>query len=83
MNVQDKFPDFMLDLRGEPCPYPAVATIQAMRSLKTDEVLEVLSDCPQSIHSIPADARKLGYTVLRVQQAGPTITYWLTRPATQ
>nr|WP_208606610.1 sulfurtransferase-like selenium metabolism protein YedF [Caballeronia temeraria] len=81
--MQDNIPDFMLDLRGEPCPYPAVATIQAMRSPEPGEVLEVLSDCPQSIHSIPADARKLGYTVLRVQQTGPTITYWLTRPSSR
>jgi TusA-related sulfurtransferase len=81
VNIEDRSPDFMLDLRGEPCPYPAVATMEAMRSLKPDEVLEVLSDCPQSINAIPADARSLGYTVLRVQQNGPTITYWLARPA--
>ena len=56
-------PDYRLDMVGEPCPYPAVAT------------LEVVSDCPQSINNIPLDARNHGYTVLDIQQDGPTIRY--------
>jgi TusA-related sulfurtransferase len=27
-------PDYRLDMVGEPCPYPAVATLEAMPSLK-------------------------------------------------
>ncbi|MFO6484535.1 sulfurtransferase-like selenium metabolism protein YedF [Escherichia coli] len=37
---------------GEPCPYPAVATLEAMPQLKKGEILEVMSDCPQSIKNI-------------------------------
>lgn len=36
-------PDYRLDMVGEPCPYPAVATLEAMPQLK--EILEVVSDC--------------------------------------
>ncbi len=39
------------------------------------EILEVVSDCPQSINNIPLDARNHGYTVLDIQQDGPTIRY--------
>ena len=60
-------PDYRLDMVGEPCPYPAVATLEA--------ILEVMSDCPQSINNIPLDARNHGYTVLDIQQDGPTIRY--------
>ena len=42
-------PDYHLDMVGEPCPYPAVATLEAMPQLKKGEILEVVSDCPQSI----------------------------------
>ena len=45
-------PDYRLDMVGEPCPYPAVATLEAMPQLKKDEILEVVSDCPQSINNI-------------------------------
>ncbi|STE85504.1 SirA family protein [Escherichia coli] len=50
-------PDYHLDMVGEPCPYPAVATLEAMPQLKKGEILEVVSDCPQSINNIPLDAR--------------------------
>jgi TusA-related sulfurtransferase len=39
------------------------------------EILEVVSDCPQSINNIPLDAKNHGYTVLDIQQDGPTIRY--------
>lgn len=42
---------------------------------KKGEILEVVSDCPQSINNIPLDARNHGYTVLDIQQDGPTIRY--------
>jgi hypothetical protein len=44
-------------------------------SAKKGEILEVVSDCPQSINNIPVDARNHGYTVLDIQQDGPTIRY--------
>ena len=63
-------PDYRLDMVGEPCPYPAVATLEAMPSLKPGEILEVVSDCPQSINNIPLDAKNHGYTVLSIQEHG-------------
>ena len=68
-------PEYLLDMVGEPCPYPAVATLEAMPQLKKGEILEVVSDWPQSINNIPLDARNHGYTVLDIQQDGPTIRY--------
>ena len=65
-------PDYRLDRVGA---YPAVATLEAMPQLKKGEILEVVSDCPQSINNIPLDARNHGYTVLDIQQDGPTIRY--------
>lgn len=68
-------PNYRLDLQGEPCPYPAVRTLEVLPELKSGEVLEVISDCPQSINNIPVDAKSHGYEVLEVEQIGATIRY--------
>ena len=72
-------PDFRLDVLGESCPYPAVATLEAMEQLSSGQVLEVISSCPQSVNNIPHDARNHGYTMLAIQQDGPTIRFLIRR----
>ena len=79
MTKLESIPDFRLDMRGEPCPYPAVATLEAMPQLRPGQILEVVSDCPQSINSIPIDVRNHGYHVLDIQQNGPTLRYLIRR----
>ena len=37
-------PTYTLDMLGEPCPYPAIATLETMPTLKSGEILEVLSE---------------------------------------
>ncbi|WP_297811888.1 sulfurtransferase-like selenium metabolism protein YedF [uncultured Helicobacter sp.] len=73
-------PNFRLDLQGEPCPYPAVRTLEVLPELKSGEILEVLSDCPQSINNIPIDVKNHGYEVLGVEQLGATIRYLIKKP---
>lgn len=68
-------PDYTLDMLGEPCPYPAIATLETMPTLKAGEILEVLSDCAQSINNIPQDAKNHGYTMLSIEQDGTTLRY--------
>ncbi|MDO4625930.1 MAG: sulfurtransferase-like selenium metabolism protein YedF [Pasteurellaceae bacterium] len=68
-------PDYTLDMLGEPCPYPAIATLEIMPTLKNGEVLEVLSDCAQSINNIPIDAKNHGYTLLSIEQDGAMLRY--------
>ena len=72
-------PTYRLDMMGEPCPYPAIATLEAMPRLLPGEILEVISDCPQSINNLPLDAKNHGYEVLEIQQDGPTIRYLIRR----
>ncbi len=73
-------PNYRLDLQGEPCPYPAIRTLEVLPELKRGEILEVLSDCPQSINNIPVDAKNHGYEMLKVEQLGPTIRYLIKKP---
>uniref|UniRef100_UPI004047F69F sulfurtransferase-like selenium metabolism protein YedF n=1 Tax=Aliarcobacter sp. TaxID=2321116 RepID=UPI004047F69F len=75
MQKENIVPDYRLDMQGEPCPYPAVKTLEAMENLEKGEILEIISDCPQSINNIPIDAKNHGYKVLRIDSSGPTIQY--------
>jgi TusA-related sulfurtransferase len=79
MSTPSYVPNFRLDMTGEPCPYPAIATLEALPGLQPGQILEVVSDCPQSINNIPVDARNHGYDVLEIQQDGPTIRYLIRR----
>ncbi|MBO1126628.1 sulfurtransferase-like selenium metabolism protein YedF [Enterococcus faecalis] len=67
--------DYILNLEGEPCPFPAMATIDAYEKIGNGEIVEIISDCPQSINNIPVDARKRGHEVLIIEQSGPTFRY--------
>ncbi|WP_300447934.1 sulfurtransferase-like selenium metabolism protein YedF [uncultured Helicobacter sp.] len=71
---------YTLNLQGEACPYPAIATLDGLPQLKSGEILEVLCDCPQSINSIPNDAISRGFEVLEVQQDGPTLRFVIKKP---
>lgn len=72
-------PDYRLDMTGETCPYLAVATLEAMQQLQSGEILEVLTNCSQSINSIPLDAKNHGYEVLEILKDGSSIRYLLRR----
>lgn len=57
-------PDRVLDLRGETCPYPPVYTIEELTDMAAGEVLEVVTDNPPSIHTIPWHAGKHGHVLV-------------------
>ncbi|EAK4241604.1 sulfurtransferase-like selenium metabolism protein YedF [Campylobacter coli] len=71
---------YTLNLEGEACPYPAIATLDALPQLKSEEILEVLCDCPQSINSIPQDAKNRGFKILEIDQNGPTLRFLIQKP---
>ncbi|ECC0596342.1 sulfurtransferase-like selenium metabolism protein YedF [Campylobacter jejuni] len=71
---------YSLNLQGEACPYPAIATLDVLPKLKSREILEVLCDCPQSINSIPQDVKNRGFKVLEIDQSGPTLRFLIQKP---
>ncbi len=51
-----------LDVRGEICPYPMMRTVTALKKLSGDEgALEVVTDHPPALHTIPTQAARLGF----------------------
>ncbi|MDX5760289.1 sulfurtransferase-like selenium metabolism protein YedF [Clostridioides difficile] len=71
---------YSLNLQGEACSYPAIATLDVLPKLKSGEILEVLCDCPQSINSIPQDVKNRGFKVLEIDQSGPTLRFLIQKP---
>lgn len=62
---KDITPDYTLDTLGEPCPYPAIVMLETMPQLQKGEILELLSDCAQSINNIPVDTKPRLHTIKR------------------
>ena len=58
-----------LDVRGEICPYPQVKTVAALKKLAPSDELEVLTDHPPALETVPAQAARLGY-VAEIQALG-------------
>jgi TusA-related sulfurtransferase len=58
-----------LDVRGEICPYPQVKTVAALKKLAPNDQLEVLTDHPPALETVPAQAARLGY-VAEVEEVG-------------
>lgn len=72
-----------LDVRGEICPYPMMQTAQALKALSASEtVLEVLTDHPPALDTIPAQAERLGFTATVEETGGSEWRVTLTRNGT-
>ena len=50
-----------LDVRGEICPYPMMQASDALKKLRPGEGLEVLTDHPPALITIPWEAAKHGF----------------------
>lgn len=72
---------FLLDLRGEPCPYPVVFSLDTLSKLDKGTVVEILADCPQSFISVPEEVVKAGYKMVEPpQKIGPTLRFLVEIP---
>ena len=69
-NFHDGEVTYTLDLQAAAYPLPSVAL-----NPKKLKVLELIYNYPQSINSIPYDAKNRGFEILSVEQDGPTIRF--------
>lgn len=54
---------YELDVRGMICPFPQVLISKALKSISSNEILEVFIDNPPSVRDIPHSLEKKGYKV--------------------
>ena len=58
-----------LDVQGEICPFPMIKAVEAMEKSQEGEAIEVLTDHPPALLTIPNQAVKLGWDV-NIQRTG-------------
>ena len=59
---------YILDVKGYVCPYPVIYTRKVLAKLKSDEILEVLTDNPPSCENVPRSVEEEGHKVEKVER---------------
>lgn len=60
-----------LDARGLSCPMPILKSRIAMKKLRINQVLEILTSDPGSLADIPTWARATGQELIASEECGP------------
>lgn len=61
-----------LDLRGQVCPGPTVDTLEALKALRVDEALVVISDYLPARQTIPLLVEQRGFSWRMTEDDGTT-----------
>ena len=61
LNLDRKDGKYILDVRGQTCPYPQLMTHFALQHMRKGELLEIITDNPPSARDIPIVLKRRGY----------------------
>ena len=70
-----------LDLKGLACPMPVVKVSKGIKEVAVGEMIEAISTDPGSLTDIPAWARTSGNEVVKTEQDGNEIRFYIKRNA--
>jgi tRNA 2-thiouridine synthesizing protein A len=73
--------DKTMDLKGLPCPMPVVKVSKGIKEIELDQVIEALTTDPGSLTDFPAWARTSGNEILKTDQDGDVIRFYIKRKA--
>jgi tRNA 2-thiouridine synthesizing protein A len=77
MDLSDIVPDQTLDAKGLICPMPLLKTKQAMDSLASGQILEILGTDQGSKHDLPGWCRRTGHTFLGFKDEDDCIKFYI------
>ncbi len=70
MSLSKQKPAKTIDVKGQVCPYPLIETRNALKALKRNEILEIVTDSEPSVQeTIPMLCEKKGYPFESVQES--------------
>ena len=69
------------DLKGLACPMPVVKVSKGIKEVEVGETIEAISTDPGSLTDIPAWARTSGNEVVKTDQDGDVIRFYIKRNA--
>lgn len=53
----------ILNVEGQVCPRPAIATLETIKELKNGDILEIITDDKLAIKHVPEQIEKMGLSV--------------------
>ena len=71
--------DKSLDLKGLACPMPVVKVSKGIKEVEIGQVIEAITTDPGSLTDFPAWARTSGNEILKSEQDGNEITFYIER----
>lgn len=73
--------DKVMDLKGMPCPMPIVKVSKGIKEIEVGQVIEAHTTDPGALADFPAWARTSGNEILKTDQAGDVIKFYIKRKA--
>jgi tRNA 2-thiouridine synthesizing protein A len=73
---------YVLDVRGYTCPYPQLLLAKALKSVEKNSVVEVLTDNPPSLDTLPRSIRNNKQEYLGTEVHSPGVWKILARKIT-
>ena len=71
----------VMDLKGLPCPMPVVKVSKGIKEVEVGQVIEAHSTDPGSLTDFPAWARTSGNEILKTEEDGDVIKFFIKRTA--
>lgn len=71
--------DKFMDLKGLPCPMPIVKVGQEIANIEIGQVIQAVSTDPGSLSDFPAWAATTGNEIIKTEQTGDEINFWIKR----
>ena len=71
--------DKVMDLKGMPCPMPVVKVSKGIKEIEVGQVIEAHTTDPGALADFPAWARTSGNEILKTDQAGDVIKFYIKR----
>jgi tRNA 2-thiouridine synthesizing protein A len=73
--------DKVMDLKGLACPMPVVKVSKGIKEVEIGQVIEAVTTDPGSLADFPAWARTSGNEILKTDQEGGVIRFYIKRKA--
>ncbi len=73
--------DKVMELKGLPCPMPVEKISKGIKEVEIGQVIEAHSTDPGSLTDFPAWARTSGNEILKTEQEGEIIKFYIKRSA--
>lgn len=73
--------DKVMDFKGLPCPMPIVKVSKGIKEVEVGQVIEAQTTDPGSLTDFPAWARTSGNEILKTDQDGGVIRFYIKRNA--